>query len=312
MVWFRLDDTLAYDARVTKAGNGAFGTWARAASWCSQHLTDGFVPHHVASGIAERKSQIANLVAAGLWLEVDGGYQFPDWQASQRTAASVRAEREKNAARKAEQRAREAVQQAHEAAQRARAAVESVGEVSAECGSNVGEASEKRSGFPEDLQVNEGGHGVTHRAPTHPNPAPFGGPGGGGARKGAREGADVGEPEKRARAALVERIAAAVGCSAAAASRGLARLEDDPGVHSASAVVESFLRDDRHAALAARLKIKKSKPTTRRPPPLPPPCGECDARPGDPPNARVVWLDATHTQSAPCPRCSPDRAGHAS
>lgn len=42
--------------------------------------------------------------------------------------------------------------------------------------------------------------------------------------------------------------------------------------------------------------------------PLPPPCGECDARPSDPISARVVWLDADHTQSVRCPRCHPAAA----
>lgn len=40
------------------------------------------------------------------------------------------------------------------------------------------------------------------------------------------------------------------------------------------------------------------------------PCGECDARPGGPVSARVVWLDSERTQSERCPRCHP-RAGGA-
>lgn len=36
-----------------------------------------------------------------------------------------------------------------------------------------------------------------------------------------------------------------------------------------------------------------------------PPCGQCDARPGDPLSGRVVWLDAAQTQSRWCPRCHP-------
>lgn len=34
-----------------------------------------------------------------------------------------------------------------------------------------------------------------------------------------------------------------------------------------------------------------------------PPCGQCDARPGDPVSARVVWLD--EHRATPCPRCHP-------
>jgi hypothetical protein len=36
-----------------------------------------------------------------------------------------------------------------------------------------------------------------------------------------------------------------------------------------------------------------------------PPCGQCDARDTDPITARVIWLDADHTESARCPRCHP-------
>lgn len=39
--------------------------------------------------------------------------------------------------------------------------------------------------------------------------------------------------------------------------------------------------------------------------PLPPLCGQCDARPGDPVSARVVWLDTERTRSQRCPRCHP-------
>lgn len=41
---------------------------------------------------------------------------------------------------------------------------------------------------------------------------------------------------------------------------------------------------------------------------LPPACGQCDARPGDPVSGRVVWLDAAKTRSRWCPRCHPRAA----
>ncbi|MEU4807440.1 helix-turn-helix domain-containing protein [Actinosynnema sp. NPDC023587] len=40
---------------------------------------------------------------------------------------------------------------------------------------------------------------------------------------------------------------------------------------------------------------------------LPPECGQCDARSGDPVSARVIWTDEDHTCSTPCPRCAPQR-----
>jgi hypothetical protein len=39
--------------------------------------------------------------------------------------------------------------------------------------------------------------------------------------------------------------------------------------------------------------------------PIGPPCGQCDARDTDPVTARVIWLDADHTESARCSRCHP-------
>ena len=52
-----------------------------------------------------------------------------------------------------------------------------------------------------------------------------------------------------------------------------------------------------------------SRPARERAPearsPLPPLCGHCDARPGDPVSARVVWLDTSRTRSTRCPRCHP-------
>ncbi|WP_394614502.1 helix-turn-helix domain-containing protein [Lentzea sp. JNUCC 0626] len=35
------------------------------------------------------------------------------------------------------------------------------------------------------------------------------------------------------------------------------------------------------------------------------PCGQCDARPGDPISARLVWLDEQKSRSVLCPRCHP-------
>ncbi|MFL6142993.1 MAG: hypothetical protein ACJ72N_14145 [Labedaea sp.] len=44
---------------------------------------------------------------------------------------------------------------------------------------------------------------------------------------------------------------------------------------------------------------------------LPPPCGNCDAQPGDNPSARMV-IDETSGLPRPCPRCHPKAVSHAS
>jgi hypothetical protein len=39
---------------------------------------------------------------------------------------------------------------------------------------------------------------------------------------------------------------------------------------------------------------------------VPPPCGQCDWRPGDGFHTRVLFLDNDREKSIPCPRCHPD------
>jgi hypothetical protein len=57
------------------------------------------------------------------------------------------------------------------------------------------------------------------------------------------------------------------------------------------------------------LNRQKSRPAREHAPearsPLPPPCGQCDARPDDPVSTRLVWLDADRSRSALCPHCHP-------
>ncbi len=59
-------------------------------------------------------------------------------------------------------------------------------------------------------------------------------------------------------------------------------------------------------------RLRKHLPPPRcspSPASLPPPCGQCDARPDDQPAARVVWLG--DGRPAPCPRCHPSVVTHA-
>jgi hypothetical protein len=64
---------------------------------------------------------------------------------------------------------------------------------------------------------------------------------------------------------------------------------------------------NRPARAAARAPARDSRPATPTPPSsaLPPPCGQCDARPADAASARIEWLDTDRQQSRPCPRCHP-------
>lgn len=82
MPWFKVDDQLAFNAKVMLAGNSAMGLWVRSGSWSSAQLTGGFIPSHMANAMANALANPCDqdaLVMAGLWKEAEGGYQFHDW-----------------------------------------------------------------------------------------------------------------------------------------------------------------------------------------------------------------------------------------
>lgn len=98
--WFKVDDQLFFNAKTVIAGNSAMGLWVRAGSWASANLTDGFVPTHMASAMANPMANPCDhdaLVEAGLWTVVDGGYQFHDWEDFQPSAAAEKERRKKRA-----------------------------------------------------------------------------------------------------------------------------------------------------------------------------------------------------------------------
>lgn len=78
MTWFKVDDTLAFHAKVVAAGNPAMGLWVRAGAWCAQQLTDGELPDHMVATLGNR-AQAGALVRAGLWEPTDTGYRFHEW-----------------------------------------------------------------------------------------------------------------------------------------------------------------------------------------------------------------------------------------
>jgi hypothetical protein len=105
VTWFKVDDNLAFHRKVVAAGNAAMGMWVRAGAWCSQMLTDGFIPDHMIAIIGS-PAQRDKLIKVGLWIAVDGGCRFHEWneKGRQPTSQSVREEREKAAARQARHR----------------------------------------------------------------------------------------------------------------------------------------------------------------------------------------------------------------
>lgn len=104
MVWFKVDDTLPHHAKVLAAGNSAMGLWVRAGAWSMQQLTDGFIPSHVAPTLGST-TDAKRLVTSGLWLTVDDGYQFHEWD--QRQPLRDKVESDRDAATERQRMARE-------------------------------------------------------------------------------------------------------------------------------------------------------------------------------------------------------------
>lgn len=107
-MWFKVDDTLAFHHKTIKAGNAAMGLWVRAGSWCSQQLTDGFVPREMAE-VMGSPAQIRRLVSAVLWAEVEGGFQFHEWGVEGRQPTRVEVKNRQEKERKRKQKYRESL-----------------------------------------------------------------------------------------------------------------------------------------------------------------------------------------------------------
>jgi hypothetical protein len=80
MTWFKVDDSFHSHPKVLAASPAALGLWVVAGSWSGANLSDGLVPDHVLPRLLPDSAELAReLVAAGLWKRVRGGYRFHDW-----------------------------------------------------------------------------------------------------------------------------------------------------------------------------------------------------------------------------------------
>lgn len=103
MPYFPVDDQFAFHPKATAAGNAAVGVWTRAGAWCKNHATGGRIPFEAAHAIGS-KGLCKKLVAVGLWHDIEGGYEFHDWehQAGNFDAGTEKERREKERERNRE------------------------------------------------------------------------------------------------------------------------------------------------------------------------------------------------------------------
>ena len=90
---FLIDDDWDNDPRVIRAGTAAFGLYSRCGLWVARHLTDGYVPEELVADYGSRE-WAAKLVAAGLWVQAEGGYLMPDYLDRNPSRAQVEKRRE--------------------------------------------------------------------------------------------------------------------------------------------------------------------------------------------------------------------------
>lgn len=93
MTWFKVDDGFHAHPKILGCTLAARGLWVTAGSYCAQQLTDGFVPDvlvRMHNGVKAARE----LVAAGLWVAVDGGWKFHEWSEYQPSRADVRDRRD--------------------------------------------------------------------------------------------------------------------------------------------------------------------------------------------------------------------------
>lgn len=91
MTWARLDDRFPQHPKVIGLTDRAFRAHVEAICYGCAHLTDGFVPESV---FRRRSKAVAELVAARLWDEADGGWLIHDFLVYNPTRADVEGDRE--------------------------------------------------------------------------------------------------------------------------------------------------------------------------------------------------------------------------
>lgn len=89
MAWFNADDKMHSHPKPRKAGLEAMGLWVLCGTFCTDNLTDGYVPDWYIRTWPRGLKLAQKLVNARFWDEAEDGYQFLSWEEYQRTKAQV-------------------------------------------------------------------------------------------------------------------------------------------------------------------------------------------------------------------------------
>lgn len=103
MTWIKLDDSCPHHPKLVGLPDAAFACWVRGICYSSLYLTDGLVPTAALRQVGTPKAA-AELVIAGLWVVVEGGWRIHDYEDHQSSRDDVLDRRDK--ARERQQRHR--------------------------------------------------------------------------------------------------------------------------------------------------------------------------------------------------------------
>lgn len=100
MDWVKLLTAFESHPKTLSVGNAGAGLYARSLAYCGAHETDGQVPKAWADQAVAREGQQdlpGRLVAAGLWIETESGFEIRDFTEVNRTHEAMEALRKKRA-----------------------------------------------------------------------------------------------------------------------------------------------------------------------------------------------------------------------
>lgn len=111
--WVKVYNSMPQHPKSVFAGERAMWLFTCGLCYANEHLTDGFVARHVlpvvAPGVKAPEKLANSLVLAGLWHEVQGGWQIHDYDEHQRSSEEVRGTRSWDVERKSLYRDRDLV-----------------------------------------------------------------------------------------------------------------------------------------------------------------------------------------------------------
>lgn len=102
MTWVKIDDRAMSHPKVLEVGREAFGVYVASLAYANSYESDGFLPEASLPTIladADR-SAVTKLVRAGLWEEVEGGFQIHNFHKYQPLKADLEERRSRDSERK--------------------------------------------------------------------------------------------------------------------------------------------------------------------------------------------------------------------